>query len=49
MYIACWKVSKCYNMRECMSRPTREPDENMKEESQKHLSVEPSGAYGEKW
>jgi hypothetical protein len=36
-------------MRECMSPPTREPDEEMKEESQKCLSVETSGAYGEEW
>jgi hypothetical protein len=36
-------------MSECMSPPTHEPDEEMKEESQKHLSVETSGAYGEEW
>jgi hypothetical protein len=29
-----------------MSLPTREPDEEMREESQKCLSVEASGAYG---
>jgi hypothetical protein len=30
-------------------QPANNPDEEMKEESQKRLSVETSGAYGEEW
>ena len=36
-------------MRECMSHPTHELDEEVKEDSQKSLSVETSGGYGEEW
>jgi hypothetical protein len=36
-------------MREFMIPPTCECDEEMKEQSQKRLSVETSGAYREEW
>jgi hypothetical protein len=41
-----WQVRDSDNMRECMSFPTCEPDEEMKEDSQKRLSVETSETYG---
>jgi hypothetical protein len=42
-------LRECEEIKECMSLPTYKPGEEMKEEFQKHLSVETSGAYEEKW